>query len=67
MAGGVPSLCLLGAPKSMWFLGVFGVYGIGTFARDESSAGNKYMSAIKVKIQVPKKSVVSTEKDEKVL
>ena len=51
----------------MWFLGVFGVYGIGTFARDESSAGNKYMSAIKVKIQVPKKSVVSTEKDEKVL
>ena len=48
-------------------LGCFGVYGIGTFARDESSAGNKYMSAIKVKIQVRKKSVASTEKDEKVL
>ena len=67
MAGGAPSLCPLGVPESMWFLGVFGGYGIGTLARDGSSTGKKYISAIKMKIQVRKKFVASTEKDEKVL
>ena len=52
----------------MWFSGVFGGYGIGTLARGGSSKGNKYISAIKVKIHVrKKKSIASTEKDEKVL
>ena len=51
----------------MWLSGVFGEYGIGTLARDGSSKGNKYISAIKVKIQVRKKSIASTEKDEKVI
>ena len=38
-------------------LGCFGGYGIGTLARDGSSKGNKYISAIKVKIQVRKKKI----------
>ena len=45
----------VGAPESMWFSGVFREYGIGALARDGSSKGNKYISAIKVKIQVRKK------------
>ena len=45
----------------------WGGYGIGTLARDGSSTWNKYISAIKVKVQVWEKSVASTEKDEKVL
>ena len=68
MDGGVPSLCPLGAPESIWFSGVFGGYRIGTLARGGSSTGNKYISAIKLKIQVQKKkSIADTEKDEKVL
>ena len=38
-------------------LGCFGGYGIVTLARDGSSKGNKYISAIKVKIQVRKKKI----------
>ena len=67
LAGGVSILCPLGLLESIWFLGVFGEYGIRTLARDGSSKGNKYISAIKVKIQVRKKSIASTEKDEKVI
>ena len=67
MAGGVSSLCPLGALESMSFLGVFGEFGIGTLDRDGSSIGNIYISAIKVRIQVRKKSIASTEQDEKVL
>ena len=33
-------------------LGIFGGYGIGTLARDGLSTGKKYISAIKVKMQV---------------
>ena len=42
LADGVPSLCPLGAPESMWFSGVFGGYRMETLARDGSSTGNKY-------------------------
>ena len=67
MAGCVSSLCPLGALESMSFLGVFREFGIGTLDRDGSSIGSKYISAIKVRIQVRKKSIASTEEDEKVL
>ena len=42
LADGVPSLCPLGVPESMWFSGVFGGYRMETLSRDGSSTGNKY-------------------------
>ena len=65
MAGGVSSLCPLGVLGSMSFLDVFGEYGIGTLVRDGWSMGNKYISAVKVRIQVRKKSIASTKKMKK--
>ena len=64
-AGGVSSLCPLGAPDSMWYSCVFGEYGIGTLARDGSSKRNKYISAIKVKIKVWKKNELAQKKMKK--
>ena len=67
IADGVPCLCPMGALDRMWFSGILEGYGIRTLARDGLSTGNKYISAITLKIQVRKKSVASTKKDKKVL
>ena len=71
IADGVPSLFRLGTLERMWFSGIYflvgggGGYVIRTLARYGLSTGNKYISAVTVKIQVRKKSVASTKKDKK--
>ena len=56
LADGVPSLCPLGAPESMWFSRFLGGY-IGNVGGLRWVKHRKQISAIKVKMQVRKKSV----------